>query len=156
MSERIFKYKLDFYYKSLAIYLLTLVIYILIKGKFFQERFEVVFRDPIIYVITLFIVYYVVLLAVNAVSAREIIFGEKAIILRNRFGERMIMLSEILGVKFSRTRSRGRENISYSRIVKLRLLNRRRLLRIKVSDFGNERQLESEFRSISKKLTANQ
>ncbi len=156
MSVKTFKYKLDFYYKSLAIYLLTLVIYILIKGNFFHERFEVVFRDPIIYVISLFIVYFVVLLAVNAVSAREIIFDDKTITFCNRFGERKILISEIVGVKFSRTRSRGRDNVSHSKIVKLKLLNRRRPLRIKMNDFGNERQLEFEFRSISKKITTNQ
>lgn len=58
MGERIYKYRLDFYYKSLIIYLITLIAYILIKGQFFHERFEVVVKDPIIYIITIFIVFF--------------------------------------------------------------------------------------------------
>ncbi len=156
MTERKFKYKLDFYYKSLAIYLLTLVVYILIKGKFFQEKFEVMFRDPIIYIISLFILYFVVLLIANALWARTIEFTGKEIVISNRFGKRSIGIDEITGVRFTRKRRRTDEEMSSARFVKLRLKNRRRILRIKMNDFENEKQLESEFKNISRKLSSNQ
>lgn len=150
---RIYKYKLDFYYKSLAIYLLTLVIYILIKGRFSGGTFEVVLKDPLVYLITIFIVYFVTVLIVNTVSAREIVFGESEIILRNRFGERKVELRDILAVKFSRTRKSGDGSHGAARIVKLKLANRKRLLRIRMNDFQNEKKLETEFREISRKQT---
>lgn len=156
MTERKFKYKLDFYYKSLAIYLLTLVVYILVKGKFFQERFEVMFRDPIIYIISLFILYFTVLLIANALWARTIEFTGKEIVISNRFGKRSIGIDEITGVRFTRKRRRTDEEMSSARFVKLRLKNRRRILRIKMNDFENEKQLESEFKNISRKLSSNQ
>ncbi len=156
MTERRFKYKLDFYYKSLAIYLLTLVVYILVKGKFFQEKFEVMFRDPIIYIISLFILYFVVLLIANALWARTIEFTGKEIVISNRFGKRSIGIDEITGVKFTRKRRKTDEEMSSARFVKLRLKNRRRILRIKMNDFENEKQLESEFKNISRKLSSNQ
>jgi hypothetical protein len=156
MTETKFKYKLDFYYKSLAIYLLTLVVYILIKGKFFQEKFEVMFRDPIIYIISLFILYFVVLLIANALWARTIEFTGKEIVISNRFGKRSIGIDEITGVRFTRKRRRTDEEMSSARFVKLKLKNRRRILRIKMNDFENEKQLESEFKNISRKLSSNQ
>ena len=153
MSKRVYKYNLDFYYKSLAIYLITLIIYILIKGKFFQERFEIVVRNPIIYIISIFIIFYLILLVINALRGRQIIFEETKIIFKNRFGQREIQNSEILQVRFSREKKRMKEEKSESRIVKLKLADRRRFLRIKLRDFNNEKELMYEFKNISKKLS---
>lgn len=47
MEEKIFKYKLDFYYQQSLIYLLTLVMYAGIRGSFIEDQFSFVFRDPI-------------------------------------------------------------------------------------------------------------
>lgn len=154
MEKRIYKYKLDFYYKSLAIYLITLVIYILIKGKFFQERFEVVVKDPIIYVISIFIFFYLVMLLLNALRGREIIFENDKLIFKNRFRQKEILNKEILNIRFSKEKNRIREEKSGSRIVKLKLDHRRRLLRIKLNDFNNEKELMNEFKNISKNISA--
>ena len=40
MRERVYKYKLDFYYKSLIIYFVTLIVYIIVKGNFTHSTFE--------------------------------------------------------------------------------------------------------------------
>ncbi|MDQ3019963.1 MAG: hypothetical protein M3R36_05245 [Bacteroidota bacterium] len=154
MNGRVYKYKLDFYYKSLIIYFITLIAYILIKGKFFQERFEVVVRDPIIYVITIFIIFFLVALVANAVRAREIIIDDKEIIFKNRFGQREVAINDILNIRLSKDNRRFSENRSDVRMVKLKLKNRKRLLRIRLNDFQDERELMNEFRSISKKLTS--
>jgi len=152
MKERIYKYKLDFYYKSLIIYLVTLIAYILIKGSFFHERFEVVVKDPIIYIITIFIVFFLIILISNAVIAREIIIDDSKIIFQNRFGQREVGINEILNIRFSREKKHSNEEKSNVRIVKLKLQNRKRLLRIRLSDFQDERDLANEFKQISKKL----
>ena len=156
MNDRVYKYKLEFYYRSLVIYLLTLVIYILVKGRFFQEKFEVVFKDPIIYVITIFILYFVTVLITNMVTAKELIFDDNEITLRNRFGQRTISIKEIAAVKFSRPKRQLKDDQSKIRIVKLKLLNRKRQLRIRINDFQNEKNLETEFRNISRNLTSKQ
>ena len=152
MNERIYKYRLDFYYKSLIIYLVTLIAYILIKGRFMHERFEVVIKDPIIYIIALFIVFFLIVLLSNAIRAREIIIDDNQIIFKNRFGQRKVGINEILNIRFSREKRRQNEERSDVRIVKLRLSHRKRLLRIRLNDFQNERDLKNEFLSISKKL----
>ncbi len=152
MNERIYKYKLDFYYKSLIIYLITLLIYILIKGRFFQERFEIVVKDPIIYIITIFISFFLIVLIANATRAREIVVGDKNIIFKNRFGQREVLISEILNVRLSHEKRRKIAERSDVRLVKLKLKNRKRLLRIRLNDFQEERQLMNEFVRISKNI----
>lgn len=153
MNERVYKYKLDFYYKSLIIYFVTLIVYILIKGKFFQERFEVVIKDPIIYIIVIFIIFFLIVLLANTIRSREIIISDNRIIFKNRFGQREVGFNEILNMRFSREKRRMREERSDIRIVKLKLIHRKRLLRIRLNDFQNERELMNEFKSISKKLS---
>lgn len=150
MQERIYKYKLDFYYKSLIIYLITLIVYILIKGRFFHERFEVVVKDPIIYIIIIFIAFFLIVLLANAIRAREIIIDSRKIIFKNRFGQREIEIKEILQVRFSREKRQRNAERSNVRIVKLKLRNRKRLLRIRLNDFQDERELIHEFVTISK------
>lgn len=153
MTERVYKYKLDFYYKSLIIYLITLIAYILIKGQFFHERFEVVVKDPIIYIITIFIVFFLSVLIANAVRAREIIISNTKIIFKNRFGQREVEINDILHLRFSREKKRNKVERSDVRLVKLKLRNRKRLLRIRLNDFQDERELVQEFRNISKRLS---
>ncbi len=154
MEHRVYKYRLDFYYKSLIIYLITLIVYILIKGRFFQERFEVVVKDPIIYIITIFILFFLIVLTANAVRAREIVIDESNIVFKNRFGQREVAFKDIISIRFSRTKSRQKRDRSEVRIVKLKLKNRKRLLRIRLNDFQNEKDLMNEFRSIAKKSTS--
>lgn len=152
MKERVYKYKLDFYYKSLIIYLVTLIIYILIKGRFFHASFEVVVKDPIIYIITLFIIFFLTMLLANAIRAREIIIGEDKLIFRNRFGQRDVTISEIQVIRFSREKKRSRKDRSDVRFVKLRLKGRKRLFKIRLNDYQNEIELAKEFSIISKNI----
>jgi hypothetical protein len=152
MSDRIYKYKLDFYYKSLIIYFVTLIAYILIKGNFTHATFEVVIKDPIIYIIVIFIAFFLTVLLTNTIRAREIIFGERIMILKNRFGQREITYNDILNVRFSREKRISKREKSTVRIVKLKLKDRKRFLRIRLSDFQNETGLINEFKNISRKL----
>lgn len=152
MNERIYKYKLDFYYKSLIIYLVTLIAYILIKGNFTHETFMVVVKDPIIYLIIIFIVFFLLILISNTVRARELIFDDRKIVFKNRFGQREVIYNEIMNVRFSREKKISRQERSEVRIVRLKLKDRKRYLRVRLNDFQNEKGLINEFKSISKNL----
>ncbi len=152
MKERIYKYKLDCYYKSLIIYLVTLIIYIIIKGRFFHASFEVVVKDPIIYIIAIFILFFLTMLLANTLRAREIIIKENLIIFRNRFGQREVENSDILGVRFSREKKRSRKDRSDVRFVKLKLKNRKRLFKIRLNDYQDEVELANEFSIISENI----
>lgn len=150
MNERIYKYRLDFYYTSLFIYLLVFIIYVLLRGSFSNEKFQIVVQDPIIYIFTAFILFFTIVLISNYIRARYLIFDERKFVIKNRFGQREIPYNEITGIKFSREKKSGRLEKSNIRLVKLKLANRRRLLRIRLSDFQNESKLISEFQQIKK------
>ena len=149
-EKRIYKYRLDFYYKSLIVYFLFFIVYVAIKGNFFEEKFEIVFQDPIIYICLLFILFFLFVLVTNTIRAREIVFEGNKIIIKNRFGQREILINEIIAIKFSRRKQYRREDRSQVRIAKLKLKNRKRYLRIRLNDFNDTRELMHEFRNISK------
>jgi hypothetical protein len=149
-KERIYRSRLDFYYNSLIVYLIFLIVYSLIRGEITGPSIKVIFNDPIIYVAVIFVVFFLIVLASNIISAREIIFRENKIIFKNRFGQREVDLSEIIIIRFSRERKRRRiSKSSQVRVAKLKLKNRKRFVRIRLSEYNNVKELETEFRHLS-------
>jgi hypothetical protein len=146
MEDKIYKYRMDFYYQSLVIYFVFFVLYAVIKGNFFEEKFQLVFNDPIIYILMLFIALFLVIAIVNIIRARQIILKSDRVILKNRFGSREILHSEILNVKVGRRRKRNTDNPI--RIIKLKLKNRKKWLRIRANEFERGGELIREFLKI--------
>ena len=149
MEERkVFSYRLDFYYKSLIIYLFFLFAYSLLRGNFTQENFSMVFKDPIIYISLAFILFTLISLIVNAAKAKRVIFEGSKVIFQNRFGSREISKEEIIHIRFSRERGKRVDGSRKIRIIKLKLQNRKRYLKIRLGEFQNERSLIQEFKKI--------
>jgi hypothetical protein len=153
MKERKYKFKLDFYYKSLIVYLFFLIAFVIIRGSFIDGNFSIVLNDPIIYIALVFIALFFILLISNYVRSRELIFGEDKVLLRDRFGEREVLYSDILQVKFSRQKRKEHEEKSSYRMVRIKLKNRRRLLRIRLEDYNNSKELVTEFKNIQKNIS---
>lgn len=146
MDERVYKYRMDFYYQLLVIYLVFFVLYAVIKGQFFEEKFQLVFNDPIIYILILFIALFLVIVLINIIRNRQIIMLNDRVVLKNRFGSREILYNEILNIKIGKHRKRNRD-IPY-RIIKLKLLHRRKWLRIRANEYERGSQLIREFLNI--------
>jgi hypothetical protein len=150
MDGRIYKYKLDFYYKSVIVYMLFLIVYVIINGQFFAKQFTDLYKDPIIYISLIFILYTFFVLLKNTIRAKEIIFEDDKFIIKNRFGQREILFSEILIIKFSREKKYGSERKGNVRRVRMKLANRKRYLRIRLSEFWEEKKLIQEFKNVAK------
>jgi len=153
-QSRIYKYKLDFYYKSLIVYMLFLIVYVTLNDVVLSKQFKELYHDPIIYISLLFIVFFLVLLIVATISAKEMIFENDRIIIKNRFGKREIIFEDILSIRFSRERKMRIDNRSNIGRVRLRLKNRQRDLRIRLSVFWDEKKLISEFRNLAKSVVS--
>ncbi len=145
MQEKIHKHRMDFYYQSLVIYLLFFAAYVLIRGTV-GESFKALYNDPIFYILILFIIIFLFLVVLNIVRSPMIILKSDRITFRNRFGERDVLFSDILSVKIGRRRKRE-EEMTY-RIIKLKLKNRRKQLRIRANDFERGGELINEFLKI--------
>lgn len=150
MDGRIFKYKLDFYYKSVIVYMLFLIIYVMINGVFFAKQFSDLYHDPIIYISIVFVLFTFFILLKNAIKAKEIIFENDKFIIRNRFGQREILFPDILSIKFSREKKYGSIRKGNVRRVRIKLRDRKRYLRIRLSEFLEEKKLINEFRNLAK------
>lgn len=149
-QNKIFKARLDFYYKLIVIYFIFFALYVIMRGSFGANEFTVVFHDPIIYITGLFILYSLIVLIVNAVRGKEIDFQSDKFILKNRFGKREINFSEIISIRYSRERKRYKDGRSSVRRVGIKLKDRKKVLRIRLSEFYDERKLLNEFQRIPK------
>jgi len=147
MEEKVHKYKLDFYYQSLVIYLIFFAAYVLIKGSL-SESFKVLYNDPIFYILIIFIALFLVIVVMNIIKSPMIILRGDRIEFKNRFGSREVMYGDVLNVKIGKRR-RAEEDTTY-RIIKLKLKHRKRMLRIRANDFERGNELIKDFLKIKK------
>lgn len=145
MEEKIHKHRLDFYYQSLVIYLIFFAAYVLLRGSF-SESFKVLYGDPIFYILILFITLFLVIVVINIIRSPMIILKDDRIQFKNRFGSRDVLYSDIINVKIGK-RKRAEEETTF-RIIKLKLKNRKRMLRIRANDFERGNDLIREFLKI--------
>lgn len=146
-QAKTFKYKLDFYYQSALIYLVTLIVYVGIRGNFVEASFSYVLNDPLMYVIVFFVLMSLVTLGLNYLRNRRLIIAQDAITFKHRWGERQIRLADIEWIHVGReprVRTSGR-----FQVVVLKLKNRRRLLRVRVGRYERERDLVAEMHRIA-------
>lgn len=146
MNDKIYKYRMDFYYQTLVIYFLFFIIYAVIKGSFFEEKFQLVFNDPIIYILIIFIFIFLVIVILNIIRSRQIIMKNDRMVLKNRFGSREVLFNEILNIKIARKRI-PKDNVPF-KIIKLKLKNRKRMLRIRANEYEHGSELIKEFLKI--------
>lgn len=145
MEGKIHKYRLDFYYQSLVIYLIFFVAYVLVRGSL-SESFKNVYNDPIFYILIIFIAFFLVIVIINIIRSPMIILKNDRVEFKNRFGSREVIYTDILSIRIGRQR-KAEEGITY-RIIKLKLKHRRRMLRIRANDFERGNELIKEFLKI--------
>ncbi len=149
-QEKVFKYKLDFYYQSALIYLLTLIVYGGIRGSFVEARFEYILNDPVVYVILFFVVMSFVTLGLNYLRNRQLIIAGDTLIFKHRWHERRINASEIEWIHIgreARVQTSGR-----FQVIVFKLKGMRRLFRIRVGRYEKEKELVNEMNRLAAKI----
>ncbi|GIV55730.1 MAG: hypothetical protein KatS3mg040_0498 [Candidatus Kapaibacterium sp.] len=92
-SEHVFHYRLDTYWRSLAIYAVALLLYgvgrSLIAGTLQSDgRIEVVLADPIFWLLSAFVLVSAVALGINVLLQRRIVVLPDGLIFATRFRQR--------------------------------------------------------------------
>lgn len=149
-TEKVFKYKLDFYYQSAIIYLITLILYGGIRGNFVEKKFEYVLNDPLMYVIVFFVLMSFVVLVLNRLRNRRLIIAGETIVFKNRWHERRISLNDIDWIHIGRevgVRTSGR-----FQVIMFKLKRRRRVIRIRVGRYEREKELLSEMHRLAERI----
>lgn len=128
-----FHVQLDFYWQSVAVYAVTLILYVIIRALYFSQLQQglvvVVVNDPVVVVLGLFVALSVIALIVEVIVDRVIIVGPDFITFINRFHERTFTSDEIDRIIIGRDR-RVRVRPT-TQIVRLHIKGRRRPLRIR-------------------------
>jgi hypothetical protein len=149
-QERVFKYKLDFYYQSALIYVMTMVVYGGIRGSLVEAKFEYVLNDPLMYVIIFFVLMSFVTLGLNMIRNRRLIVTDDAVVFKHRWAERRIAVSGMEWIHIgreARVQTSGR-----FQVVVIKLQGKRRLYRIRVGRYERERELVSEMQRIATRV----
>lgn len=148
--EKVFKYKLDFYYQSALIYLVTLILYGGIRGNFVEKKFEYVLNDPLMYVIMFFVLMSLVVLLLNYIRNRRLIIADDTIIFKNRWHERRISAGNMEWIHIGR--EAGVQTSGRFQVIMFRLKGRRRVVRIRVGRYEREKELVAEMHRIAEHI----
>jgi hypothetical protein len=149
-EERVFKYKLDFYYQSALIYLITLILYGGIRGNFVEQKFEYVLNDPITYIIIFFVVVSFITLGLNMLRNRKLILTQDAIIFRHRWLDRRIGIGDIEWMHIGR--ELGVQTGGRFQAIVFKIKGKRRFIRIRVGRYERERDLLHEMHAIAARV----
>lgn len=150
MQEKVFKYKLDFYYQQTLIYLFTLVLYAGVRGSFVEDQFSFVFRDPIVYVIVIFFLVSVVVLFLNIRRDRKLIMTADGLIFHSRRHDRVFLLDDIEWMHIGKERMV--QTAGRFQQISIKIKNRPLALRIRVGRYEHNRELVLEMEKIAKRV----
>ena len=140
-----FHVRLDFYWQSIAMYAITLIIYVVIKAVWDSTLqfglVSVVLTDPVVVLLGSFVVISTTWLILNSVSRRSIIVSDDAITYLSRFHERSFHLDEIEKIVLGNER---RTNVrGVLALVRIYIRGRRRPIRVRPGLYDNEHGLIS-------------
>ena len=148
--QKVFKYKLDFYYQQALLYLLVFILYGGIRGTFFEDEFRLVFRDPIVYIMILFVVVALITLVLNLLRDRKLILEEDKMIFHSRRRNREIKLSDIEWIHI------GREMLVQTagrfQLIIFKMKDRKRLFRIRVGRYERDHELVAEVERMAQHI----
>ncbi len=145
-----FKRRFEFYYQSVAVYAVALILYAVVRGTFAESEFRIVFRDPIVYVFIIVLGYSVIVLVFNMLYQRDVIVTEDSIIFQNRFDSKEIKLAEIDSIRVGKAK-RMKVRGSF-KVIKLRLKDQMRTVRINPVHFHDEKGMIETFRGLSQRV----
>lgn len=149
-----FRIRIDQYWKSVAVYAITLITYVIIKSLWDstlqQGIVNVVLTDPVVVLLGAFVVASAVTLVANLISRRSLVIAEGGITFRSRFHERTFTKVEIESITVGRDRRVHIKGVLS--VVKVRIRGRRRVLRIRPAVYDDERRLVAALMSLRSQL----
>lgn len=154
MYNKEFKYKLDFYYQQALLYLLTLILYVGVKGTISDKEFILTLNDPIVLIIVVFVCGSFLTLFLSILRAKKIIITEHSIIFQNSKSSKEILFSEIEWAhvgKETMVRTAGT-----NQIVLLKVKNRLRVYRIRIGRYEKSNELLISLKEIVQHLPKKQ
>lgn len=148
--EERFEYRLDFYWQAIALYAVALLLYAVLKGSVSSGSLTIALYDPVVLLLGAVVALSSLFSLANWYMRRSIVVGDAFIRFRNRFRTRTFYGRDILSISV-RKRKLVQLRGAY-RVVKIRLANRRRPLRVRPSLYENERALIQAIVQLKRRL----
>lgn len=149
-KRRIFKYNLSFYYKSIIIYFLVLILYGVIRGEFIEDSFTLITRDPILYFLAIILIVSVAALVYNLIRNMYIEISDLEIVFADRFKSKVYKVEQVKKIKFSRQVRTS--NSPAFRTAKIKVNGRVRPIIIRFSDYENQDELLLRMEELKSKI----
>lgn len=140
-ESKAFAKRLDFYWQFIAVYSVALIIIALFMGSIEDGRLSLALTDPPVILLAVFVLFSVIGFLYNYYMNKKLIVGKDYIIFKSRFRERKYHTSEIARIAFARERKKSLEGAAEIRIIKIRVKNRRRVIRLRTSSFLDEQDM---------------
>lgn len=145
-----FRYNMSFYYQSIIIYFIAGVSYAVIRGRFLENRFELIIHDPVIYFFALIVSISIIALLYNIYLNKHLEFSDTALTFVKGRRRKSLKYSDILDMKISRDRKRF-NSIAFS-LVRLKLKGRKLPVAIRPYDYENSDELIARFFRLKSEL----
>jgi hypothetical protein len=130
----------------------VLVLYIVIRGEFVEDSFNLITNDPLLYFLAIIVISSVLSLLYNLFRNKHIEISDEGILFIDRFKTRSFKIDQIKQIKF--TRQRRTVNTREFRNVRIKINSRIRSILIRLSDYENQAELLRRFEEL-KSLTEN-
>ena len=150
MKEKIFRYKLDFYYQQTLIYLFTLVLYAGVRGSFVEDHFSFVFRDPIVYIIILFFVIAVIVLFLNIWRDRKLVITNDGLNFHSHGHDRLVRFDDMEWLHIGK--ERFVQTAGHFQQISIKMKERPLAIRIRVGRYEHSRELVTEMEKIAQRV----
>jgi len=139
LIEKRFPQRLEFYYQSIAIYSIVLLIYTLLRGTIREGELTLVLLDPISILLALFIVGTTLTMLFDLMKRREIIIINDTIIFKSGSKEKRYQADDIEKILIRQDRAFHFRSNYKTALIKVK--NRKRAVRIRFSSYHNDKEL---------------
>jgi hypothetical protein len=150
-EKHIYRARLDFLYRSIAVYAATLVMYLVIRSIAEWQVFPTLWQDPILLLLSAITLLGVLALVYNIIMHRQIEIMSDSIHFSSLARSRKITHADVAYVKI---RSQRTGAIRRTRWVRIQLKAERRPIRIRLSNFEHSRRLLNDLREWAGPLAA--
>jgi hypothetical protein len=148
-EEKVFTHRIDFYWQAIAMYSVALVAYSFLRGTITEGQLSITLNDPIVLLLAIFVAATCLGALISWYVQKKIIIRTDAIILRNRFREKIVNVAQIQRIAFGR--EKRFERGAY-RIIKVRIAGKRTMMRIRPSAYDNEPGLVTALLQLKRSL----
>jgi DMSO reductase anchor subunit len=150
MSRMTFKYNLSFYYQSTIVYFAVFLLYLVIRGQFLEDAFQVrVKNDPLLYFLAIILLVSLVSLIYNIYKNKRLEINDSTITFIHRFRKKVIDASDLKSIRFFKDK-RDKEKNAF-RLVSFSLKTRRRPVIFRPYNYENEPALVKALQDFKEK-----